>query len=75
VVAVFTGCVTPKFTSVCKGLIWLLVATAAEVPFTVRLAILLRPLFCLWVFYRTGVIVFGSEWFVFHSVLSIKGGC
>ena len=29
---------------VCKGLIWLLVATAAEVPSTVRLPIILRPL-------------------------------
>jgi hypothetical protein len=49
-----------------------LVATVAEVPFTVRLAIILRPFFLLIAICLTGVYVFESEWFVFHLSQTIK---
>jgi hypothetical protein len=55
-VAVLAGCDTPVFTIVDfvrKGLIWLLLATVAEVPPTVRVAILSRSSFPLIVIFTT----------------------
>jgi hypothetical protein len=49
--------------SVRKGLIWLLLATVAEVPTTVLLAIFfLHPSFFSSLFHVTGARVFGLEW-------------
>ena len=48
--AALAGCDTPKFTdvnSVRQGLIWLLIATVAEVPPVVRLVIFLGRTFFL----------------------------
>jgi hypothetical protein len=64
-VAVLAGCNTPVFTMwifVRKGLIWLLLATVAEVPPTVRVAILSRSSFRLSSFHDVGVHVFKFEW-------------
>ena len=48
--------------SVCKGLLWLLLATIAEVPSAVRMAILWTVPFCSSLFRGTGVHDFEFEW-------------
>jgi hypothetical protein len=45
-----------------KGLIWLLLATVAEVPPTVRVAIISRSSFSLMSSHDVGVHVFKFEW-------------
>ena len=59
--AVFAGRNTPKFTPVRKGLLWLLLATIAEVPPTVRLAILSYPFFRTYRNFMSDVHDFESE--------------
>jgi hypothetical protein len=60
-VAVLSGCDAPNLlTSVHKGLIWLVVATLAAVPPTVRLAVVFAP-FLLSSLFTTGVYVLEFE--------------
>jgi hypothetical protein len=47
---------------VCQGFVWLLLATIAGVPSTVRLTILLHSFFTLIAIYSAGVYGFESEW-------------
>lgn len=48
--------------SVCKGLLWLLLATIAEVPSAVRMTIFWTVLFRSSLFHGTGVHDFEFEW-------------
>jgi hypothetical protein len=73
VAAVFVEGDIHKFTNVMfthKGIIWLLLATVAEVPPTVRLGIFFAPLIFAHRHSRTGVHFFESQWYVFIVVTS-----
>ena len=60
--AVLAVCDTQREFFVFQGLLWLLLATLAEVPSAVRLVIFLRPFFCSSLLRVTGTHDFESEW-------------